>query len=175
MKLLPTSALCRAALMVVCTASASAAFAGPDRPFKGSLQVEERIGRLGRCPGPQGQPSLGGTFTGTGHATHLGAVQISGSHCITSEPGTPPPAFSLAEGHMTMHSASGDEVLADYAGVFTLVTTGTYTFAGQYVITGGTGRFSDATGGGALTGTLTGDVPSFQQSVSLDALGDIRY
>lgn len=175
MKLFTTRAPCGAGLMVLCIAAASLAYAGPSRPFKGSLELEERIGRLTRCPGPQGQPGTGGTLDGTGHASHLGKVQVSGSHCIESEPGSPPPSFQLLDGHMALRAANGDVVLADYSGVFTLATTGNYTFAGQYVITGGTGRFADASGTGVLSGSLQGEVPSFQQAVSIDVEGEIAY
>ena len=75
MKLFTTRAPGGAGLMVLCIAAASLAYAGPTRPFKGSLDLEERIGRLTRCPGPQGQPGTGGTLNGAGRASHLGRMQ----------------------------------------------------------------------------------------------------
>jgi hypothetical protein len=175
MKLLKQNTPGRAVLLVLWIAFASLVHAAPERPFKGSLELEERIGRVGRCPGAQGQPGLGGTLQGSGHATHLGAVQVSGLHCIASEPGIPPSSFRLFDGQMALRAANGDVVLANYSGVFTLAATGGYTFQGEYVITGGTGRFSDASGAGALSGSLQGELPSFEQSVFIDAEGSIDY
>ncbi|TFZ03297.1 hypothetical protein [Ramlibacter rhizophilus] len=175
MKLLSNSPSIRAGLILIGIALASVAQPALGRPFKGSLDLEERIGRMSRCPGAQGQPGTGGTLNGTGHATHLGAVQLYGSHCISSEPGTPPAAFTVYDGQMAMRAANGDVVMADYSGVFSLVVTGSYTFEGQYVVTGGTGRFQNASGTGRLYGALQGDVPSFQQAVSMDAQGEIDY
>ena len=175
MKLFTTGAPRRAGVVALGIVVASLAYAGPSRPFKGSLDVIERIGRLTRCPGLQGQPGQGGTFTGGGHASHLGKVQVSGSHCIEVEPGVPTPFFRLFDGRLAMRAANGDVVLADYSGVFTFTSAGNYTFQGDYVITGGTGRFEDASGTGELTGVLEGPVPSFEQAVTLEPRGEIAY
>lgn len=164
-----------AGLMVLWMALAGAVHAGPSRPFKGSLDLEERMGRLGRCPGPQGSAGVGGVLSGSGHATHLGKVLVGGEHCIDSEAGTPPPSFRLFDGRMVLRAANGDVVMADYSGVFTLAAAGSYTFDGEYHITGGTGRFEDASGSGALSGLLEGVVPSFSQTVSIDIAGRIAY
>jgi hypothetical protein len=78
-------------------------------------------------------------------------------------------------GAMRVTAANGDVVLADYAGFFTLVSAGVYSFEGNYFIKGGTGRFQNASGTGALFGTLQGDFTTFAQTVALTAEGRISY
>lgn len=159
-------------LMALVLASAGAAHAAPDRPFKASMDVQEQLGRIGRCPGDQGLPGLGGTLSGTGHATHLGATTIGAEHCVQVRQDQ---SVYIFDGHMVLTAANGDTVLADYAGFFTPVSTGVYAFEGNYFITDGTGRFQGASGTGAVFGTLQGTLPSLSQTLSLTAEGSIRY
>src|SRR3954469_3889136 len=112
-------------LMALLMASSGAAHAAPNRPFKASMDVEEHLGRIGRCPGEQGQAGLGGTLSGTGHATHLGATTIGGEHCLQVRQDQ---SVYVFDGHMVLTAANGDTVLADYAGFFTPVSTDAYSF-----------------------------------------------
>lgn len=160
-------------LMALLLASAGAAHAAANRPFKASVSVEEHLGRIGRCPGDQpGVPGLGGTLSGTGHATHLGATTIGAEHCMQVRQDQ---TVYISDGHMVLTAANGDTVLADYAGFFTPVSAGVYAFEGNYFITDGTGRFQGAGGSGAVFGTLQGTLPSLSQTLSLTAEGSIRY
>ena len=162
-----------ACLMALLLASAGAAHAAPNRPFKASMTVEEHLGNIGRCPGSQpGVPGLGGTLSGTGHATHLGATTVGAEHCVQLRQDQ---TVYISDGQMVLTGANGDTVLADYAGFFTPVSAGVYSFEGNYFITDGTGRFQGAGGSGALFGTLQGTLPSLTQTLSLTAEGSIRY
>jgi hypothetical protein len=153
---------------------ANLAYAAASRPFKATFDVEQRLGRADRCPrSDQGVPGPAGTFNGTGHATHLGAVQVGAEHCLTTKQDMT--SVYVFNGKMVLTGANGDVVLADYVGFFTLVSTGVWSFEGNYFITGGTGRFLDASGTGALFGTLQGQFPGFSQTVSLTAEGRISY
>ena len=98
----------------------------------------------------QAMPYLKGTTTGTGHATHLGRVTGSATDCVVA---TSAYAFKFG-GQLSLIAANGDELRATYRGM--LVPTATppiYRITdGTYTITGGTGRFSTASGNGTLDG-----------------------
>ena len=101
-----------------------------ERPFRGYAD-EEVISRV--------QDDVDGTThviaTGEGQATHLGHFTRLGRVVIDSE--------GNAEGTVVFTAANGDELHADIEGVPTGVPG---TLAGTYTFTGGTGRFSDASG-----------------------------
>lgn len=102
----------------------------------------------------QGPCNVLNTESGTGVALHLGKVTWTATEvanfCV--EPANP--GFATASGQLVVTAANGDQltasglstVRADFAGS-TLTITGTFT------ITGGTGRFAGATGGGTITGS----------------------
>ena len=84
------------------------------------------------------QPVEGGilvTATGGGEATYLGQFTREATVLID-------PVHGTFEGTVVFTAANGDQLFADLEGRSTSLTTqvGTYTF------TGGTGRFSDASG-----------------------------
>lgn len=169
MKLFKPEMRARAWLMVLLLLTgATLAEAAPSRPFKATIEwTVTGQGRMEKCPSDTpGLPGGGQQFQGTGHATHLGAVQLLGSHCVALRQQT---NFYFFNGEMQMTAASGDVLNLDYAGFLTLVSPDVYSFEGNYFIKGGTGRFQDATGTGALfgTGSLT--------SLTLTAEGGIRY
>jgi hypothetical protein len=109
-------------------AFASLALAAPSRPFNASLEFQQHLGRGTSCPGVEGQPGPAGTFGGTGHASHLGAVEMHSGHCLSITLDNPIYVFN---GAMRLTAANGDAVLADYAGFFTLVSAGVYSFEGN--------------------------------------------
>ncbi len=172
MQVFPFPSRSRITLAAVLVASACAVHAGPERPFKSSLELEHRVGRLTKCAGDQGQPGSGGTLHGSGHATHLGAVELQSSHCVALRPDQ---SLYLSNGEMRLTAANGDVVLADYAGYLTLVAPGVYAFEGNYFIKDGTGRFQEASGTGAMTGTLKGDFSNNPQGLALSLQGRISY
>ena len=101
----------------------------------------------------QGPCAVLNTESGTGVALHLGRVSWTasevGNFCI--DPADP--GLGTVSGEIVFTAANGDRltangqstVQADFAG-------GTLTITGTFTITGGTGRFAGATGGGTITG-----------------------
>lgn len=123
----------------------------PAVPFKAELTTRETLGYDSlHCTGPR--PVNAGTTSGTGHASHLGAVTLTATDCITF--GTSMSTFD--RGNFILTAANGDRLTAEYSGKLraTSATSLVFTLDGGYKITGGTGRFSDAEGGGTLSGTL---------------------
>lgn len=152
-------------LLLMCCATLASA--GASRPFKGTVELTATgMGRLEKCPGSPGLPGGGETVQGTGHATHLGAIQLTASHCVNLVQEV---NFYLFNGEMAVIASNGDVVHADYSGFLTLVSPGVYSFEGNYFIKDGTGRFDGAIGTGALVGTGS------LSSLTLTADGSISY
>ena len=82
-----------------------------------------------------GQGGLVITATGEGEATHLGKFTRQEEILLNPE------NFTLT-GTIVFTAADGSELHCSFAGAF----TGQTTAAGTYTITGGTGRFENATG-----------------------------
>ena len=154
-------------LLLTCASLADAA--PPSRPFKATLEMT--VTGQGRGPScPESSPGVHGgaqALSGTGHATHLGAVEARSSHCVDPVQQV---NFYFFVGKLALTAANGDLVNADYSGFLTLVSPGVYSFEGNYFIKDGTGRFQGASGTGALFGT--GD---FANVLTLTAEGRISY
>jgi hypothetical protein len=113
--------------------------------------THEQVGYRAECPS-----QFGGTTTGTAASSLLGIVSIEGNDCITPVGNN----FSF-EGKMAFTTLNGDELFADYSGLFAAtIYPSIFTLTDSiFEITGGTGSFSKATGGGTLLGVqniLTG-------------------
>lgn len=106
--------------------------------------THEQVGYKGDC-----STHFGGTMAGTGISSLLGLVSISGNDCIT-----PINDHFSFEGELTITTRNGDELFADYSGLFRpTVYLPLFTLKDAiFEITGGTGSFSQATGGGVLMG-----------------------
>ncbi|MEP6762500.1 MAG: hypothetical protein ABJA93_14190 [Sporichthyaceae bacterium] len=66
---------------------------------------------------------------------------------------SPTGVISLRDGRVTLVAANGDELHWTYSGTGTPPdASGDVVLSGTFVITGGTGRFSSATGGGSFEG-----------------------
>jgi hypothetical protein len=133
---------------VLLTASLMLAAVAPVEVYSAPLvmvaAIQEDAGFRPDCPS-----QFGGTITGSGVATLLGNVSLAGSDCIT------PLENSFAfDGTMTFTVTSGDALFADYHGLFTPTALPTvFRFTNSFFdVTGGTGRFVDASGGGKLQG-----------------------
>jgi hypothetical protein len=94
------------------------------------------------------------TTAGTGNATHLGKITSDGNlaivgevSCVGNEVG-----FS-AEMQDTFTAANGDTVTTAITMQLCPIAPGIYHGVGTYVVTGGTGRFANATGSGVFDGT----------------------
>ncbi len=120
------------------------ALAGPaaagntDRPFAGSASGDVVWVEGGDFADCTDTPGWGAQYTIRGHASHLGRVTIVGSHCASEAP----------SGAATMTAANGDELDIEYQALEAC----SYTPTGQGLcllgatVTGGTGRFDDASG-----------------------------
>jgi hypothetical protein len=91
-----------------------------------------------RCPAPTVLVSL----VGSGVASRLGRVSAVASHCIEDDPASIP----FTAGLLVMSNPRGD-LFIEYSGTDTAGD-----LEGTFVITGGTGRYAGAAGGGTLSG-----------------------
>jgi hypothetical protein len=103
-------------------------------------------------------PVLCVTATGIGPAIHLGrASEVAHG---TLDPATFDPTTGCAPdtSTATLTAANGDQVTLSTTGVFCQTSTTAFHESGTYQITGGTGRFSSASGSGTYTsiGTFSG-------------------
>jgi hypothetical protein len=140
MKKLLVAAVLLVALTAFAVASAAADTGGTDRPFTASLVGSAGAVPDSSCPFPPGVR----TYTeGSGVASHLGLVSMTGNHCPLLD-------GRSVGGQMTLVAANGDELHMTYEGVSDpvgLPPPGTViTFTSDNVIVGGTGRFANATG-----------------------------
>jgi len=100
-----------------------------------------------------------GSLEGGGQATAgLGRVTASSQDCINpiGDPSTAT-AFGFVSGTgqqgLVLTTTSGEQVYGVYAGTLTAQSGGPHAINGFFDITGGTGRYARASGGGTLTGT----------------------
>lgn len=147
------------------------------RPFKAKLVLTESVLFTGAVP-----CFAIGTMQATGNATQLGKVTATSSDCINPQGGfdpSGPNSFSFASNGagsagLVFTAANGDLLYAAYSGSLTAQPTGPHKVTGQFVITGGTGRFLGATGGGTLSG-----YEDISQVVSghgeIEATGTVAY
>jgi hypothetical protein len=144
-------AACIALALCVALGVGTRVAAGQDVPFKGGVAavITEAV------------PGAGGlhiTLIGSGNATHLGRFTRVENIVLH-------PDFTL-DGEIVFTAANGDQLFVDVVGGFTSPTTA----AGSYTITGGTGRFDDATGTAAFTGSTTDGL-----HFSIDFAGTISF
>ena len=139
--------LALAAAVVAILVVAVAAGASPaTRPFKGSMSGTVTFVVDTSCPALYlGGPTLRADSAATGTASHLGKISMSSAHC----------AGVTFAGHMTFVAANGDKLFVDYESVGPPVMPPdelgvVYDVLSEFVITGGTGRFQNAVGGGLM-------------------------
>ena len=130
--------------MVVATAvslaSIAASAVAAETPFKGTVNADETV-----VPSP---PTASLTRDGTGTATYLGKY----TEHITMQIFLP---TLSSTGTATFTAANGDTLTATVLGQATPTTTpGVLSIVEVYTITGGTGRFADATGTFTLHSTV---------------------
>jgi hypothetical protein len=138
------------AIALVAPAAAVAKRGGTDRPWKGRASGTLTFD-LGTAPFPA-------TATGTGHLSHFGKGTYTQTFTITLTGAT---TFDIA-GTQTIVAANGDSVSMTFtgsgelAGPFGVGQTSETTAV--FTVTGGTGRFDDATG--TLTSTVLTTIES---------------
>ena len=140
--------------------AATAAAAATALPFRGSVTADE----TGQFQPPN---LVHSQDVGTGNATHLGRFAWFSTFTIVQGGD----GIGRATGTAVLTAANGDQLFATFTGVGMLVN-GVADVHEAYVITGGTGRFADASGSFAMarsvaiatTGVSTG---SFTGTISL--------
>jgi len=130
-------------------------------PFKGRLEGTATI-----TPGTP--PFLSVSIEGTGNATHLGRFTVEIPHVVNTTNRT-------STGTYEFTAANGDTLTAGFTGQATLTAPGVLSVVETATITGGTGRFADATGSftverlfNQVTGVTTG---SFQGAITSPGAG----
>ena len=122
------------------------------RPFRGHAdEVATVDGQVGN--------DLLVTGTGAGRATHLGSFTRLSSVVIHLGNGS-------AEGTVVFTAANSDQLFADFEGTPTSPTT----LGGTYTFTGGTGRFSDASGVAEFVGVTFDGI-----HIAIEFEGTIHY
>ena len=109
-------------------------------PFKGSFEGTQTV-----TPLPGGVGSV--TGSGTGTATHLGQFSVAFPHTVTF-------ATRTGEGTYTFTAANGDTLTASFVGQATPQGS-SVSIVEHGRITGGTGRFADASGTFTVERTFT--------------------
>jgi len=128
------------AATAVSLASIAASAVAAETPFKGTVNADETV-----VPSP---PTASLTRDGTGTATYLGRYT---EHIVMT---IHLPTLS-STGTATFTAANGDTLTATVLGQATPTTTpGVLSIVEVYTITGGTGRFADATGTFTLHSTV---------------------
>ena len=110
--------------------------------------------------------------TGDGKATHLGRTAIE----TTDQEVNLLTGASTATYHFT--AANGDELVAEFNFLALPTPTG-FTLIGDWEITGGTGRFTNASGSGTLEGradftSATGGVGHFTMTGTISRRGKVK-
>jgi hypothetical protein len=126
-------------------ASAAASAGTVTKPLNVSAIIQERVGPAPRCPS-----QFGGTITGSGDSALLGRAVMIATDCITPSG----PLFNFSQGKMVIVTTTGEQIYANYSGQFVPTGVGAaYVFSGAtFQITGGTGRYWRASGGGSING-----------------------
>lgn len=91
------------------------------------------------------------TFSGTGIATHLGLSTNEGYAQVTGFDSSCPGGLANVN-YETLTGTNGDSLTLISYDVGCEVSQGVYHGTGHWMVTGGTGRFSGATGQGTLEG-----------------------
>ncbi len=115
------------------------AFASHSRPFNGSFSGSFTMSSATKA-----------TITGTGHLEHLGKTSFTGTATATEV--RPPCEGGLtATEHDTFTAANGDEVFTSATDVACPTSNPSVVHVtASFTITGGTGRFADASGSGTV-------------------------
>ena len=87
-------------------------------------------------------------LAGIGQASHMGRFSETQTHCVN------PTTLAFCSGRFSFTGADGDTVSGTYSGQLVITAPTTAAIYGVFVVTGGTGRFAGATGGGNASGTL---------------------
>src|SRR5688572_14461860 len=107
------------------------------------------VGNANPVPDPGDPCVLLNTETGIIHGTHIGVGTWSSFETVNF---CTSPGVGDVVGEFTLTAANGDQIFGTYQTIV-IVSDATIAASGTYEITGGTGRFEDATGSGAIDAT----------------------
>lgn len=153
-----------ASALLLSASTLAAAASSVNMPIEINGVLQEIPGPSLRCPS-----KFGGTIIGRGEGKLTGPVAFIANDCITPS-GT---SFTFSAGKMIIIGVGGDQIFADYSGQFVPTGAGSqFVFSNaSFQVTGGTGKFSKASGGGSLTGAE--DMATGQGTIKLS--GNISY
>jgi hypothetical protein len=110
--------------------------------------------------------AAGSTFQGSGNINKFGHVTETGKLFVTPTPHT---ARDAAHGSITVTLTGGDQLFVTYTGEVT--RSGALT--GSIVVTGGTGRFANASGSGGISGQIN-TARNFNAPMRMTIIGTIQ-
>ena len=93
------------------------------------------------------------TSTGSGNISHLGNVTITESHTETFLASSGDKTSAITDGTVTILAASGDKLFLAFSGSGVQIGPEQFSDTFNYTITGGTGRFENASGSGVIHST----------------------
>ena len=131
-----------ATTVVLATILTGTVAATDEVPFKGNLAAVVTIT-------PIDPPVVSVLVKGTGNATHLGSYTVEFVAVVNQATRT-----GIGPGLIVITAANGDTLSAESTGSATLVAPGVLATVDTATITGGTGRFADATGSFVLERTF---------------------
>lgn len=135
---------------LVCATAATPALAAPT-PFFGTQQNQDVTGEPPFRCAPAITVNIRANRVYAFGSSNLGDFSVNQSHCIV--PPLPSPFF---DGVFEWSFENGASLLGTYSGLLSESgTPGVFALAGDYLITGGTGRFGRATGAFTTEGTLS--------------------
>ncbi len=113
-----------------------------------------------------------GILEGSGNASHMGSTTNEGQvHAFFDEPRAGCPFGFRSTNDETFTAANGDTLTIHSEDVACPQGPGQFQGTGHWVVTGGTGRFSDAAGEGSYAGFVDFSAGTFDISFT----GDISY
>jgi hypothetical protein len=140
-------------LLVALIAVPGQASAGSLVPFRATVSSTNTV-----APCPPNAPvlSICIALAGSGHATHMGKVQDSGLAIVNLASNCGPGCFTDSS-RLTLTAANGDQITLESTGKNSATPDPTIrSRTGPYVVTGGTGRFSGASGSGTASTIING-------------------
>ncbi len=116
-------------------------------PFKAKVNLAT-TGFGNKCADQGSPPQISNPIVeGTGFASHLGNVSFVTNHCVFNSASFDP--FKVKLGNGTFTAANGDQLSLTYDGTYVIdAPNSQLILTMDFEFTGGTGRFSDATGQG---------------------------
>ena len=135
-----------ASMMLLATSITASAVNPVTQPLELQGVFNEKVGPKAGCPS-----GLGGTLAGHGASADGANVAFVGGDCFSQSGYT----FTFSNGKFIILTVEGDQIFANYAGQFIPTGEGTKFVmnGGTFQITGGSGKYWGAIGGGTLAGT----------------------